>query len=145
MTRAQVWLVALGVALLIQANAGVAGADAPLVTTVGLPDGGVQPQAVVDDKGVAHVIYLKGDPAKCDIFYIRSPDGGETFSEPVRVNSHPGSAIATGTVRGPHLTIGKAGRLHVAWMGSQAAEPKAPGKQAPMLYTRTDDDGNFEP
>ena len=40
----------------------------------------------------------------------------------------------------------KNGRPHVAWMGSKLAEPRAPGKEAPMLYTRLNDDGTaFEP
>lgn len=111
-----------------------------------IPGGGVQPQAAVDARGVVHVIYLKGDPAHCDVEYIRSTDGGETWSTPVRVNSQPGSAIAIGTVRGAHLALGRDGRPHVAWMGSSVAEPKAPGGATPMLYTRMADDGkSFEP
>src|SRR5215213_8031862 len=65
-----------------------------------IPDGGVQPQAAVDAKGIVHLIYLKGDPAKCDVLYARSTDGGSTWSDPLRVNSQPASAIAMGTVRG---------------------------------------------
>lgn len=117
----------------------------PAVTTLRVPDGGVQPQVVTDGKTV-HLIYLKGDPQRSDIFYIRSIDDGVTFSPPVRVNSGPGSAIAMGTVRGAHLALGRNGRLHVAWMGSGSAEPKAPGNASPMLYTRsTDDGGAFDP
>lgn len=122
------------------------GADAPTVRTVRVPDGGVQPQSAVDEKGVVHLIYLKGDPARSDIFYVHSSDGGDSFSAPVRVNSHAGAAIAIGTVRGAHMALGRNGRVHVAWMGSSAAEPKAAGKNTPMLYTRLRDDGTgFEP
>jgi hypothetical protein len=42
------------------------------------------------------------------------------------VNSQPESAIAAGTIRGAQLAIGKAGRVHVAWNGSQNAEPVGP-------------------
>ena len=36
--------------------------------------------------------------------------------------------------------------MHVAWMGSSTAEPKAPGNATPMLYTRlTEDKQAFEP
>src|SRR5438552_2742418 len=88
------------------------------VKTVRIPDGGIQPQAAVDDKGAIHLIYFKGDAAKGDIFYVRSTDGGSTFSAPLRVNSQPGSAVAVGTIRGAHLALGRDGRVHVAWNGS---------------------------
>jgi hypothetical protein len=52
------------------------------------------------------------------------------------VNTHAGSALAVGTIRGPHLAVTRDGAVHVAWMGSAKAQPKAPGKQAPMLYAR---------
>jgi hypothetical protein len=111
-----------------------------------IPDGGVQPQVAVDDHGIAHLIYLKGDPNHCDIFYVHSDDGGRTWSEPLRVNSQAGSAVAIGTVRGAQLALGRGGRVHVAWMGSSLAEPKAAGKLAPMLYSRlADDRRTFEP
>jgi hypothetical protein len=119
-------------------------ADSP-VATLRVPGGGVQPQAAVDGKGVVHLIYLSGDASHNDIFYVRSTDG-VMWSQPVRVNSQPGSAIAMGTVRGAHLALGRGGRVHVAWMGSGAAEPKAAGDTTPMLYTRSTEDGSgFEP
>jgi hypothetical protein len=120
--------------------------DAGPVVTFRVPNGGVQPQAAVDGKGVVHLIYLAGDASRSDVFYIRSRDDGTTWSSPVRVNSQPGSAIAMGTVRGAHLALGRRGRVHVAWMGSSVAEPKAPGNATPMLYTRsTEDAQGFEP
>jgi hypothetical protein len=116
------------------------------VTLLRTPDGGIQPQAVVDARGVIHLIYLKGDPGGCDIFYARREPGKEGFSTPMRVNSQPGSAIAVGTIRGAQIALGKAGRVHVAWNGSGQAMPKGPGGGAPMLYTRLNDAGTaFEP
>lgn len=116
------------------------------VTLHRIPDGGVQPQVAVDASGVAHLIYLKGDPAHADVFYTRSNDAGVTWSPPLRVNTHPGSAIALGTVRGAHLALGRNARPSVAWMGAAPADPKATRTPAPMLYTRLADDGRaFEP
>jgi hypothetical protein len=110
------------------------------------PNGGLQPQAVVDSSGVIHLIYLHGDPAAADIGYMRKNPGDSDFSRPIRVNNQPGSAIALGTVRGAHLALGRSGRLHVAWNGSSKAEPKGPRNSAPMLYTRWNDRNNgFEP
>jgi hypothetical protein len=101
-----------------------------------VPDGGVQPQAGIDSKGVIHLIYLTGDPSHSDIGYARSADGGATWSQPIRVNSQAGSALAIGTVRGAQLALGRNGAVHVAWMGSRESEPKAPRGLAPMLYAR---------
>jgi hypothetical protein len=114
------------------------------VVLVRVPDAGLQPAAEVDDAGRVHLIYFRGDPSGGDVFYVsRPPTSG--FSAPVRVNSQPGSVIATGTVRGAHLSLGADGRPHVAWMGSNTAEPRGPDGQSPMLYTRLGDDGRFEP
>jgi hypothetical protein len=96
------------------------------------PDQGIQPQAVVDGKGVLHLIYFKGDAAKGDLFYVRREPGKDRFSAPVHVNSERGSAIATGTIRGGQLALGKRQRVHVAWNGS---------KGAGMFYARLNDDG----
>jgi hypothetical protein len=117
-----------------------------------VPGGGLQPQAGIDERGTLHVVYYAGDAHAGDLFYVRSSDRGSTFSPPIRVNSQPGSAIAAGTIRGAQLAIGKSNGVHIAWNGSEQAEPKGPmnpdsGKPgAPMLYSRLSDTGShFEP
>ena len=118
-------------------------AQSSLVTVVRLPSGGIQPQVAVDSQGTAHVVYFVGDPANGDLFYCTLSGG--SFSKPIRVNSEPGSAIATGTVRGARIAVGRGGRVHVAWNGSGRATPKAPGDSTPMLYARLDPNkGSFE-
>lgn len=132
--------------LLLILSAPALAAEGPRVTILRLPAGGVQGQAAVDQNGNVHLIYLAGEAARSDVFYMRSTDGGKTFCAPMRVNSQPGSAIAMGTVRGAQLAIGRGGRVHVAWMGSSLALPKAPGGGTPMLYARIREDGSgFEP
>jgi hypothetical protein len=130
-----IWFLATGL---------VMGGD-DLVHFIRTPDGGLQPQAVTDKSGSVHLVYLKGDPAACDVFYVRRAAGHTNFSAPLRVNSEAGSAIALGTVRGAQLALGKRNRVHVVWNGSQPA--RNPGaKGAPMLYSRLDDSGkHFEP
>ncbi len=121
-------------------------AEAQTVQAIRVPDEGIYPQVQTDSQGRVHLIYFKGDPKRGDIFYVRSDDGGETFAPPIRVNNHPDSAVIIGTVRGPHLAVGKNDRPHVAWMGSDKAEPKGEGRSVPMLYTRLNDAGDgFEP
>jgi len=131
-------LVAVGAAAFGDEHQG----DAPTVRLLRLPPAGIQPQVALDNQGVAHVVYFSGDPANGDLLYARL--NGETFSAPLRVNSQPGSAIATGTVRGARIAIGQNGRVHVAWNGSNRATAK--GEPTPMLYTRMNDARTgFEP
>lgn len=111
------------------------------VMLVRVPNGGIQPQVAADTTGGIHMVYYRGDSTHGDLFYVRSRDGGTTFSGPLRVNSQPGSAIAAGNIRGAHIALGRNGRVHVAWNGSHAAGPAgAPGKE-PMLYTRLNERG----
>jgi RNA polymerase sigma factor (sigma-70 family) len=116
---------------------------------VRVPDHGIQPQVAVDAKGVVHLVYFKGEPGAGDLFYTTSKDGVHFKPHPLRVNSQAASAIAIGNIRGAHLAVGKNGRVHVAWNGSEKARPLAPGKGRwlnPMLYTRLNDEGTaFEP
>jgi len=115
----------------------------PRVTVLRTPQGGIQPQVAVDARGVLHLLYFKGDPSCGDIYYARKAPGAAEFSDPIRVNSQSGCAIAMGSVRGPQLALGRNGRVHVAWM---AAHPEGPERAAPMLYTRLNDTKSaFEP
>jgi hypothetical protein len=111
----------------------------------------MQPDVVVDGAGVVHLVYLAGEPSAADVFYSQLKDGG-TLSSGVRVNSEDGSAIATGTIRGAQIALGRDGRVHVAWNGSNRAQPKAaPDPRSkrdgtPMLYARMNAaTGRFEP
>jgi hypothetical protein len=115
------------------------------VSVIRVPNRGIQPQTLTGAKGSVHLIYYQGDPARGDVYYVRSDDGTR-FSKPLPVNRHPRSAIAMGNIRGAHLAVGKNGRVHVAWMGSDQATPRGPNKATPMLYTRLNEEGTaFEP
>ena len=106
-----------------------------------VPNGGVQPQVLVDPENRQHLLYFKGDPMGGDIFYAtRSADATE-FSGPIRVNSRDGSVIVAGTMRGPQMTLGKAGRVHAVWMGGNGATKVKVGDEntTPLLYTRMAD------
>jgi hypothetical protein len=142
----------LGVILAVSAAALKPASATPDVAIVRVPHGGIQPQASLDDHGVLHLIYFSGEARAGDLYYVRSVDFGETFSTPIRVNSQPGSAVATGTIRGGQIAVGRGGRIHVVWNGSDVARPKGlvnPADRqpsAPFLYARSDADGShFEP
>lgn len=117
------------------------------VKFVRIPEGGLQPQVALDAQGTLNLLYFKGLAGAGDLYLVRRATGQETFSEPLRVNSQSGSAIATGSIRGGQLAVGKNGRVHVAWNGSSTAEPKGPGKNNnPMLYSRLNDSATgFDP
>jgi hypothetical protein len=115
-----------------------AGLCSAAVSTLHVPNGGIQPQ-VVEKDGIVHLLYFSGAAEKGELFYVRSRDYGATFSKPLAVNT-PGSAMAIGNIRGAQLAVGRNGRVHVAWNGT------APVGRIPMLYTRLNDAGTaFEP
>ena len=118
-------------------------AESSRVALVRTPDGGIQPQAAVDSKGVVHLIYYKGDAGGGDIFYARQQPGETSFSKPMPVNSQPGSAIAAGSIRGAQLAVGQKGRVHVVWNGGKGAtKVNMGGKEVtPLLYTRLNEEG----
>lgn len=105
------------------------------------PNNGLQPQAVIDEHGTLHLIYLAGEAGASDVFYARRAKGQAGFSTPLRVNSQPGSAVAIGTIRGAQIALGKNGRVHVVWNGSNAAAPRSTNNSAPLLYARLNDAG----
>jgi hypothetical protein len=119
--------------------------DAPAVTVLRVPEGGLQPQVEVRD-GVVHLLYFTGDAARGNLSYVVSRDYGRTFSTPLRVNSQPGAAMATGNIRGGQMALGSKGRVHVAWIGSQGVQPRGVSDSPPVLYARLNDAGSaFEP
>jgi hypothetical protein len=137
-----------GVLALALASSSLGGEADPSrkITLVRVPDAGIQPQVAVDARGVVHMIYYRGDSTHGDLYYVRSHNGGTTFSAPVRVNSEPGSAISAGNIRGAHIALGRNGRVHVAWNGSHTRTPGVAYGKEPMLYTRLNAAGTaFEP
>jgi hypothetical protein len=105
-----------------------------------VPDGGIQPQVAVGADGTVHLLYYKGESRAGDVFYVHSAANERHWSDPVRVNSQPGSVIAAGTIRGAQMALGKGDRVHVVWNGSGSAEPKGPDGELPLLYARLSDD-----
>jgi hypothetical protein len=116
------------------------------VRVLSVPDNGIQPQIALAENGF-HLAYFSGDPKHGDVFYARSDDFGRTFSSRSRVNSQAGSVIAIGSIRGAQISVGKRNRVHVAWNGSDVAEPRGPVNPeagtpgSPMLYARLNDRG----
>ncbi len=100
-----------------------------------LPEPGIQPQVAVTAERVVHLVYLKGDPEACDIRHTTRPLAGGAWNAPETVNSTPHSAIATGTIRGAQMALGKDGSVQVIWNGNAEAKPNKMA-QAPLLHAR---------
>ena len=114
-----------------------------IVLTTRVPRNGIQPQALTDAQGTAHLIYFKGEPKSGDLYYVHRSTSERQFSDPIRVNSTSGSAIAIGTIRGAQIALGRNGRLHVAWNGTGTATNHS---GVPMYYTRLNEAATaFEP
>src|SRR5437899_12586965 len=86
--------------------------EIPQITLLRTPREGIQPQTVLDRKGVLHMIYFKGNASAGDIEYVWRNPNGKDFFQPIRVNSDRGSVLAVGTVRGPQLAVGQNGRAN---------------------------------
>ena len=109
-----------------------------------LPKDAIQPHVVVGEGRNLHVVFYRGEAGGGDLFYTTSKDEGRSYAKEQRVNSVPKSAISAGTIRGAHLTLGRRGRVHVAWNGT--SKPGSKERGAPMLYTFLDEKtGTFAP
>ena len=79
-------------------------------------DAGSVPATAVDRNGTYHLVYAAVSPGQAldrsDIFYVRSTDGGVTFSAPVRLNDD-----ATATSQwSPSIATTEDGRIAVTWL-----------------------------
>src|SRR4051794_34416221 len=81
----------------------------PKVSLRRVPEGGIQPQVVTDQRGAIHLVYYTGGAHEGNLFYTRSSDSGVSFAPALAVNARSGSALAAGTIRGAQLAIGKEG------------------------------------
>jgi len=114
----------------------------PSVELLRVPEGGLQPEVLLDTHGELHLLYFSGEASGGDLRYTHASvpstaDQTPAWTPSIQVNNLQGSAIAVGTVRGGHLALG-AGYVHVAWMSAKRDEPG-------MYYTRSNGDGGFEP
>lgn len=98
------------------------------VRVMSVPNGGEVASVALDGKGVLHMVYGKGN----DAFYVQTRDG-RAYTEPIQLDTNPGTTTVGGE-RGPLITLGKNGVIHVAWMGNYQ-------KGGGMWYTRSIDGG----
>ena len=51
--------------------------DRPVVKTLRVPNGGIQPQLAIGKDDAVHMLYYKGEASAGDIFYVMSTDSGQ--------------------------------------------------------------------
>ena len=131
---------ALATSLALAASALAAPAQRAAPTMVRLervPANGLQPQARMDAAGGIHLVWLEGEAKGANVRHASRPAGATQWLAPDTVNQVPGSAIGVGTIRGPRFALGREGRVHVCWNGSDQARPRPTQGGAPLLYTRS--------
>jgi len=98
---------------------------------------------VAGEPGTLHVLYARGSRFRVleeprAVFYVRSTDGGASWSEPTALMDIPGQDYGASELR---LFLDPAGRLHATWV-----EWNADGFGRAVYYTRTlDGGGTWEP
>ena len=127
-------------AILMLTIASVCAMASDNVEVLRTPNGGIQPQAVVDDRGTLHLVYFKADKhthrgpkGVGNLFYVTKAQGKSEWSTPIHVNSEPGSARRNSAINHAQIAMGENGRVHVVWFNMRP--PK-------YWYTRLKDDGS---
>jgi hypothetical protein len=106
-------------------------------------DGENRPKIVFGTKGEIYITYTKPltKPYTANIRFIRSTDGGNTFSAPITVHANRDVI----THRFESMIVDKAGRIYVAWIDKRDLEAAAARKEkysgAALYYAVSDDGG----
>lgn len=72
-----------------------------------------QPQLLVDAQDVLHLVYAISLGSKSGIYTLTSTDGGQNWSDPVRIFNNKRSDRMVGLAR---LAIGSEGTMHTVWV-----------------------------
>lgn len=91
----------------------------------------VFPALAIDAGGGLHAVFSDGH----DVFLTSSPDGGATWTAPVRVNN----GAATKTAIAPWIEAGAAGKVNVVWWGTGASSNLDAGADWRVFFAQTGD------
>ncbi len=109
------------------------------ITLLRTPREGIQPQTVLDRKGVLHMIYFKGNASAGDIEYVWRNPNGKDFFQPIRVKLQRDLMRHTeGGDGGISVAADLRGDVYAVWhaLGSE------PGEDHRRVYlARSTDDG----
>ena len=111
----------------------VAGPQDRQIEFLRIPNGGIQPQAAVDDNGIIHLVYFEGKEGLGDLFFVARNGENSTWSRPLRVNSAEKSVPLNPAFAMAQIALGENGRVHVTWFDMEAGS---------FWYTRLNDEGS---
>ncbi len=98
-----------------------------------------QHQIYVDLTGRLHIVYVQKDEASSQVAYIKSLDGGATWSSPTFISqASPGV-----TGYSPRIAADSDGNLHVVWTEHPILETAADVVMSKVLYARSTDEGRI--
>jgi hypothetical protein len=102
------------------------------VTTIAAPDGGEVASAKIDAAGTIHLAYQTSHGPH----YVRSTNGGKTFSKPMAIVDH--AASKPGLVFDVwDMAVSPDGQVHIA-LGTNAWKLKLPREEWGFFYARLD-------
>lgn len=87
-----------------------------------------EPEIAVDSADNINIVWQDTREGENAIWFCRSTDGGQTFSEPVRVSTGTGRATEA------HIAVDASNRIHVAWVDESNGDFQ-------IFYSRSTDDG----
>ncbi len=123
-------LISIITTLLFAQHVATEAAEDSRVTTVAVPSGGQPVAAKCDADGAIHLVFSSSAGPQ----YVKSTDGGRTFSEPLAVVDRQSQKLGLEyTVW--DMAVGPDGRVHVA-LGTNAWKLKLPKEQWGFYYTR---------
>jgi phage terminase large subunit-like protein len=68
-----------------------------------------RPAMAIDSSNLIHVVWVEGTPGNAEIYYLKSPDGGSTWSKPQRLTWTSGASDS------PAIAIDSKNGIHVSW------------------------------
>lgn len=141
MLRASAVATSLTIAATLSGAAAPRSAD---VEVLRLPERMIKPRAALGTDGTLHLVVYSGGLQQGNLLYLRRPPGQDELSPPTRINLQPRSVNGRGSIASPHLALGKADRVHVAYPGSRDSTPLGPYDSPGIFYSRQGEDGAFE-
>lgn len=97
-----------------------------------------EPLAAVSPKGdVLYLAWADGRNGDLDVFFMRSADGGESWSEPLRVNDDP--LKNKRTQKWPRMSVAPNGRIDLAWYDYRNDAKETPKDDVEFFLGDTND------
>lgn len=112
----------------------------PTLVSQSTMDSQPAPNIMIDDNGKIYVIYQDTVSGKTNLYLKTSSDNGDSFSQPVRVNSIEGDVVLDGRVA-PSIKLGKNNEIYVLWANSRPEPNLFMGVYRTLVFAKSIDGG----